>query len=140
MVESYGQIKITTTRNYKFIKKVFASKVCQWLFARIHPNLGIRIANYWSGKSRIATGNLEEKYLGDEKEFLVVYSKEILAKEYFDYMIFGHRHLPLDVSLTPNPSSKEQRIARYINLGDWVKYFTYAVFDGNDLQLLKFES
>ena len=125
---------------YKFIKKVFASKVCQWLFARIHPNLGIRIANYWSGKSRIATGNYEENYLGDEKEFLVVYSKEILAKEYFDYLIFGHRHLPLDVDLTPNPSPKERGTPRYINLGDWVKYFTYAVFDGNDLKLLKFES
>jgi UDP-2,3-diacylglucosamine hydrolase len=130
---------------YKFIKKVFASKVCQWLFARIHPNLGIRIANYWSGKSRIATGNYEEKYLGDEKEFLVVYSKEILAKEHFDYLIFGHRHLPLDIDLTPNPSlpikigTGAERGARYINLGDWVRYFSYAVFDGNDLQLLTFK-
>jgi UDP-2,3-diacylglucosamine hydrolase len=115
---------------YKFIKKVFASKVCQWLFARIHPNLGIRIANYWSGKSRIATGNYDEKYTGDDKEFLVVYSKEILAKEHFDYLIFGHRHLPLDVRI---------QNSRYINLGDWVKYFTYAVFDGSDLKLLTFE-
>ena len=124
---------------YKFIKKVFASKICQLLFARIHPNLGIRIANYWSGKSRIATGTTEEKYLGDEKEFLVVHSKEILSKEYFDYLIFGHRHLPLDIRLTPNPSPRERGTPRYINLGDWVRYFTYAVFDGNDLQLLTFE-
>ena len=116
---------------YKFIKRIFASKVCQWLFARIHPNLGIRIANYWSGKSRIATGNYDEKYMGDEKEFLVVHSKEILAKEHFDYLIFGHRHLPLDIKINQS---------RYLNLGDWVRYFTYAVFDGNDLKLLKFES
>ncbi len=115
---------------YKFIKKVFASRVCQWLFARIHPNLGIRVARYWSGKSRIATGRYEEKYLGDEKEYLAVYSKEILAKEHFDYLIFGHRHLPLDVTFGKS---------RYINLGDWVKYFTYSVFDGNELKLLKFE-
>lgn len=115
---------------YKFIKKVFASTTCQWLFARIHPNLGMRIANYWSGKSRIATGNYEEKYLGDEKEFLVLYSKEILAKEHFDYLIFGHRHLPLDVRIGNS---------RYVNLGDWVNYFTYAIFDGNDLKQLKFE-
>lgn len=115
---------------YKFIKKVFASKVCQWLFARIHPNLGIRIARYWSGKSRIATGRNDEKYLGDEKEYLAVYSKEILSKEHFDYLIFGHRHLPLD---------KTFGNSRYINLGDWVRYFTYAEFDGNELKLLKFE-
>ena len=115
---------------YKFIKKVFASRVCQWLFARFHPNFGIWFANYWSGKSRIATGRTEEKYMGDEKEFLTVYSKEILSKEYFDYLIFGHRHLPLDIKINQS---------RYINLGDWVRYFTYAVFDGNELQLLKFE-
>jgi UDP-2,3-diacylglucosamine hydrolase len=115
---------------YKFIKKVFASRVCQWLFARIHPNLGISIARYWSGKSRIATGRNDEKYLGDEKEYLAVYSKIILTKEHFDYFIFGHRHLPLD---------KTFGSSRYINLGDWVRYFTYAVFDGNELKLLKFE-
>jgi UDP-2,3-diacylglucosamine hydrolase len=115
---------------YKFIKKVFASPISQWLFARIHPNLGISIARYWSGKSRIATGRNDEKYLGDEKEYLAVHSKNILAKEHFDYLIFGHRHLPLDIKLDSS---------RYINLGDWVRYFTYAVFDGSDLQLLKFE-
>lgn len=115
---------------YKFIKKVFASRVCQWLFARIHPNLGIRIARYWSGKSRIATGRNDEKYLGDEKEYLAVYSKRILSKEHFDYLIFGHRHLPLDITFGKS---------RYINLGDWVRYFTYAVFDGSELKLLKFE-
>ncbi|MBP6656822.1 MAG: UDP-2,3-diacylglucosamine diphosphatase, partial [Bacteroidia bacterium] len=64
---------------YKFIKKVFASKVCQWLFARLHPNFGIGIANYFSKKSRIATGTTDEKFLGEEKEWLVIYSKEILA-------------------------------------------------------------
>lgn len=115
---------------YKFIKRLFASRVCQWLFARLHPNLGISIARYWSGKSRIATGRNDEKYLGDEKEYLAVHSKNILAKEHFDYLIFGHRHLPLDIKLDNS---------RYINLGDWVRYFTYAVFDGSDLQLLKFE-
>ena len=115
---------------YKFIKKVFASRLCQWLFARIHPNLGIGIARYWSGKSRIATGRNDEKYLGDDKEYLAVHSKEILAKEHFDYLIFGHRHLPLEITLGKS---------RYVNLGDWVRYFTYAVFDGNELMLLKFE-
>jgi UDP-2,3-diacylglucosamine hydrolase len=127
---------------YKFIKKVFASRFCQWLFARIHPNLGISIARYWSGKSRIATGRNDEKYLGDEKEYLAIHSKELLAKEHFDYLIFGHRHLPLDIRLTPQsplPAGEENTASRYINLGDWVRYFTYAVFDGTELKLLKFE-
>ncbi len=113
---------------YKFIKKVFASKVCQWLFARLHPNFGIGIANYFSKKSRIATGTSDEKFLGDEKEWLVIYSKEILAKKHFDYLIFGHRHLPLDIKIDSS---------RYINLGDWIQYFTYGVFDGEKFELKK---
>jgi UDP-2,3-diacylglucosamine hydrolase len=116
---------------YKFIKKIFANKISQWLFARLHPNFGIGMANFWSRRSRIATGNYDEKYLGDDKEYLVLFAKEILKKEQIDYFIFGHRHLPLDVKITEK--------CRYINLGDWIKYFTYAVFDGKNLELKKFE-
>lgn len=115
---------------YKFIKKVFASKVCQWLFARLHPNFGIGIANYFSKKSRIATGTTDEKFLGEEKEWLVIYSREILAKKHFDYLIFGHRHLPLDIKIDDS---------RYLNLGDWIRYFTYGVFDGESFELKVFE-
>ena len=114
---------------YKFIKKVFANKFSQWLFARLHPNLGIGMANFWSKKSRIATQLEEEKYLGDDKEFLVMFCKETLAKEHFDYLIFGHRHLPLDLKINSS---------RYINLGDWFRYNSYAVFDGAELELKYF--
>jgi UDP-2,3-diacylglucosamine hydrolase len=127
---------------YKFIKKIFASKVCQWLFARLHPNLGVGIANYFSRKSRIATGTVDETYHGEEKEWLVIHSKELLAKKHFDFLIFGHRHLPLDISLTPTLSKGEGEnptLSRYINLGDWVKYNTYAVFDGETMELKTFE-
>jgi UDP-2,3-diacylglucosamine hydrolase len=116
---------------YKFIKKVFASPVSQWLFARLHPNLGIGIANYFSGRSRIATGTLDEKFLGEEKEWLVIHSKELLQKRHYDYLVFGHRHLPLDMALEGN--------SRYINLGDWIRYNSYAVFDGTDLRLEYFK-
>jgi UDP-2,3-diacylglucosamine hydrolase len=116
---------------YKFIKKVFRSPISQWLFARLHPNLGISMADFWSKKSRVATGNDDEKFLGDENEWLVLYSKEILAKQHFDYFIFGHRHLPLDIDLGKN--------SKYVNLGDWIKYNTYAVFDGENLQLTTYK-
>src|SRR5687768_14122903 len=58
---------------YKFLKKIFASKTCQWLFARIHPNLGMAIANTWSRKSRITNMKKEEKFEGEEGEFLLAY-------------------------------------------------------------------
>ena len=112
---------------YKFIKKVFASPVCQWLFARLHPNAGIGLANYFSGKSRIATGTTDEKFLGEEKEWLIIHSKELLQKKHYDYLVFGHRHLPLDIMLDEK--------SRYINLGDWIRYNSYAVFDGQELKL-----
>jgi len=115
---------------YKLLKKFFRSKVCQWLFERIHPNLGVGVANRWSQHSRIVQGhNLVRKDI--EQEWLVAFSREQLRIKYYDYLIFGHRHLPLDIQLDDN--------SRYINLGEWVNYFSYAVFDGQKLELKYFE-
>lgn len=116
--------------SYKLLKKIFASKLCQWLFARIHPNLGIWIADKWSRSSRIANDS-KEQFLGDDKEWLAIYAKEVLQKEHFDYFIFGHRHLPLEITLQEN--------SRYINLGEWVHHRTYAKWNADGIKLLKFE-
>ncbi|MEI5985832.1 UDP-2,3-diacylglucosamine diphosphatase [Sphingobacterium sp. PU5-4] len=111
---------------YKFLKKIFRSRFCQWLFARLHPNLGIGIATRWSKHSRIANNN-EEKFLGEENEWLIVYSKEILQGEHYDYFIFGHRHLPYERSIGNHST--------IVNLGEWINYNTYAVWDGEQLTL-----
>lgn len=112
---------------YKFIKKVFRNPVCQWLFGQLHPTWGIGLANYFSRKSREKTGSSDEHFLGEENEWLVIYSKEVLQREHFDFFVFGHRHLPLDISLPGN--------SRYINLGDWIRTFTYGVFDETGMHL-----
>lgn len=114
---------------YKLIKKIFKNKLCQWLFERIHPNLGISIAQYWSKKSRIANGEKDESYHG-EKEWLTQFCKEKMKTIEVDYFIFGHRHLPLEVDLGNNTT--------YINLGEWVNYNSYAVFDGKKLELKRY--
>lgn len=116
-------------KGYKFIKKVFAARWSQWLFARLHPNFGIGLANYFSRKSRAATGNDDELFLGEENEWLVQYCKEVEQTESNDFYIFGHRHLPLQIQINDR--------ARYINLGEWLNYQTYAEFDGKELKLLK---
>jgi UDP-2,3-diacylglucosamine hydrolase len=113
-------------KGYKFLKKIFSNKLCQWLFARIHPNLGISIAEYWSKKSRIANGQKDETFHGDN-EWLTQFCKETLKTKKIDYFIFGHRHLPLEIDLGND--------SHYINLGEWVNYNSYAVFDGNKLEL-----
>ncbi|MBL6663846.1 MAG: UDP-2,3-diacylglucosamine diphosphatase [Flavobacteriales bacterium] len=114
---------------YKLIKKIFKNKLCQWLFERIHPNLGISIAQYWSKKSRIANGEKDENFHG-EKEWLTQFCKEKMKTIDVDYFIFGHRHLPLEVNLGNNTT--------YINLGEWVNYNSYAVFDGKKLELKRY--
>lgn len=113
---------------YKFLKKFFASSICQWLFARLHPNLSFGIANYFSKKSRLATGKNDEVFKGEENEWLFIFCKEMLKQKHFDFFIFGHRHLSLD--LKPGENS------RYINLGEWIHQQTYAVFDGENLELI----
>jgi len=118
-------------RGYKFIKAVFRNKVCQWLFARFHPNFGIGLANFFSRKSRVATGTSDAKFYGEDKEMLIQYCKKRLETEKFDFFIFGHRHLPIDFNLPKN--------TRYINIGDWITYFSYGVFDGKTFELRYFE-
>lgn len=116
---------------YKFLKKVFRNPLSQFLFNLLHPAWGMGLANFFSRKSRNKTGKSDEFFLGEEKEWLIVFSKQTLAKEHYDYFIFGHRHLPLDIQLTNQ--------SRYINLGDWIKYFTYAEFDGHQILLKKLD-
>ena len=113
---------------YKFIKKIFRNPVCNWLFGILPPAIGMGVADYFSSRSRAQSGNTEEVFLGEDKEWLITYSKELLKTTHTDFFVFGHRHLPIDFRL--NESS------RYINLGDWINYFTYAVFDGEDVKLL----
>lgn len=114
---------------YKILKRFFRSNICQWLFARLHPNLGIGIAQYWSKSSRIANNNREE-FKGIENEWLYFFCEQKLQAQHYDYFVFGHRHLPLDIPLSNQ--------SRYINLGEWINYNTYAVFQDGILKLEEF--
>jgi len=98
----------------------------------IPPVIGLGIAQYFSKKSRIAASREPERFLGEENEWLIVYAKEVLIKESYDYFIFGHRHLPIDFALNEK--------SRYINLGEWINYNSYAVFDGENIELKYFKS
>lgn len=118
---------------YKMLKKVFTNPIAQWLFAFLHPYWGIGLATYSSQTSRNAQiGDGTDVYLGDDKEWLFQHAKTVSAqKPSIDYFVFGHRHLPID--------RKVNAKSRYVNLGDWINYFTYAEFDGKDLLLKNFE-
>lgn len=116
---------------YKVLKRFFNSSFCQWLFARIHPNLGMAIAQRWSRHSRISNiKKQEEQFKGEDKEYLLSYCRETEKTKHYDFYVFGHRHLPLDLKV--NESS------RYINLGEWVHFTTYAEYNGEKITLKTF--
>lgn len=117
---------------YKILKKFFNSGLCQWLFARIHPNLGMRIAHYWSRKSRINNVSRAETFKGEENEYLHLWCRQQEEQMHRNYYIFGHRHLVLDL-----PVSKD---SRYLNLGEWVHHQTYCVYDGTKAELKTFDA
>lgn len=128
----HGDGKGPEDYGYKVLKKIFASPLCQWLFARLHPNFGIWLATTLVVKTKKEKPNVPSFY-GMKHERLYQYalrkSKTITA----DYFIFGHRHLPINTIL---PDGK----SRYINLGDWLIHNSYAVFDGKEVTIEFFES
>ena len=116
---------------YKVLKKIFRSRLCQWLFARIHPNFGVGLANFWSGRSR-KVGAKDITKINLQQDWLIIYSKEVLQTTYYDYLVFGHRHMPMDIDLDGK--------SHYVNLGEWVyHYCSYGEFDGTDMHIKYFE-
>lgn len=114
-------------KGYKRMKKVFTNPVSKWLYKWLHPDIGVNLAQYLSTKNKLISGDEDIKFLGEENEWLVQYAKKKLEAKHYDYFVFGHRHLPMTIALNEN--------SKYINTGDWITHFTYAVFDGNDLEL-----
>ncbi|MDH5608077.1 MAG: UDP-2,3-diacylglucosamine diphosphatase [Cyclobacteriaceae bacterium] len=115
---------------YKLLKKIFRSPLAQWAFKWLHPSLGMALANSWSAKSRIANDIKGHDY-DESSEWLLDFCREMEIKDHHDYYIFGHRHLPLEIEVSP--------ASQYINLGEWVLACTYAAYDGKTVNLLKFE-
>ncbi|MEO6347860.1 MAG: UDP-2,3-diacylglucosamine diphosphatase, partial [Aquaticitalea sp.] len=117
-------------KGYKRMKKVFTNPLSKWFFRWLHPDFGVKLAQYMSVKNKLISGDEDAKFLGDDSEWLVQYSRKKLETQHSDYFVFGHRHLPLEIKLNDKST--------YINLGDWISYYTYGVFDGNNFELKTF--
>lgn len=118
-------------KGYKRLKRVLTSSIFKFVFKWGHPDIGMRIAQYFSIKNKLISGDDDATFLGEENEWLVLYSKRKLETKHHDFFVFGHRHLPLNIKLNEN--------SKYINLGDWIQYFTYAVFNGETLELNEYK-
>ena len=111
---------------YKRMKKVFKNSFFQWCFRWLHPDWGMRLGHYLSVKNKLISGEEDAVFIGEDNEWLAQYAKRKHQEKARDYYVFGHRHIPLNIPI-------EQ--ALYINLGDWISHYTYAVFDGKALEL-----
>jgi UDP-2,3-diacylglucosamine hydrolase len=105
---------------YKRMKKVFTFPFFKWLFRWLHPDIGVKLGHYFSVKNKLISGDEDARFLGEENEWLAQYCRKKLTEKHYDFFVFGHRHLPLEIELNNNST--------YINLGDWIQYFTYGEF------------
>jgi len=114
-------------KGYKRMKKVFTNPFSKWLYRWLHPDIGVKLAQYLSVKNKLISGEEDVKFLGEENEWLVHYCKRKLTKKHYDFFVFGHRHLPMKIQLSEN--------SKYINTGDWISHFTYGIFEGGQMVL-----
>ncbi|WP_233899572.1 UDP-2,3-diacylglucosamine diphosphatase [Tenacibaculum piscium] len=127
-------------KGYKRMKKVFTFPMFKFMFKWLHPDIGVRIGQYMSVKNKMISGDDDAKFLGNDKEWLVQYCKRKLEIKHYDYFVFGHRHLPLEIDVSKKVSEEtSEEKSMYINTGDWVKYFTYAVFEHEKLSLKEYK-
>ncbi|MCF8361757.1 MAG: UDP-2,3-diacylglucosamine diphosphatase [Prolixibacteraceae bacterium] len=118
-------------KGYLVLKKFFTSKTAQFLYSRLHPNFAFWIGHKWAKHSRLAKGTDPEVSKGPDFETCVTFAKRHLEKEHIDYFLFGHRHVMMDEQLNEK--------SRLLILGEWINYFSYAVFDGKELKLKQFD-
>lgn len=116
--------------NYKRMKKVFTNPISKWLYSWLHPDIGMKLAQYLSIKNKLISGDENVAFLG-ENEWLLLYCKRKLEVKQYDFFVFGHRHLPLEIEINPN--------AKYINTGDWITYYSFAVFEKESILLKSFK-
>lgn len=128
----HGDGKGPGDKGYKRMKKLFTNPFSKGLFRWLHPDIGVKLAQYFSVKNKLISGDSDVKFLGEDKEWLILYSKRKLETKHYNYLIFGHRHLPMKISVGEN--------SEYVNLGDWIVYFTYGVFDGDTFEIKTFGS
>lgn len=117
---------------FKFVRSAFHSTFMQRLFATlVHPNWAMWIGYKWSGNSRLKESDKNNDYMGEDKEHLVLHTKNIMQKHKANFYVYGHRHIVLDLMIN--------RDSRVIILGDWISNFSYGVLQQGQFSMEYFE-
>lgn len=122
---------------YKILKKVFTNPLAQWLFGFLHPNVGIRLATFWSSTRKESAISKGEQAFKPETDYILSYVNETaVLKPTTEAFVFGHRHHPIAYSLATGGT--------YYNLGDWFNpHFKNAYFlqlDENKIDFIHFNA
>lgn len=119
---------------FRFIRKLFRNKLCQKLYAAIHPRWTVGLAHAWSAGNRDFAHYRRPRYKGPDRDPLALFAKEYLrdVDPGIDYFVFGHEHLLVREQVGPR--------SQMVILGDWLTRMSYAVFDGQNIELCQFES
>ncbi len=117
---------------FRTLRALFRNPTLQRLFSAVHPRWSVELGLEWARRSRLKrVNNRDPEYLGENNEPLVLFSKDYLRTHpTINYFIYGHRHIMLDLLLSKS--------CRLTILGDWINYFSYAVFDGENFFLEQF--
>jgi len=124
---AHGDGLFAEEKGFKFIRSIFHNKTCQKLFRLVPPSIGQNFGYAWSENNRKKILHIENKYLGEENEFLVKFAKKYVETHDVDFLLFGHRHIELDLQL--------KNKSRVIILGDFIGIYSYGVFDGENFRL-----
>ncbi len=123
---AHGEGLGTRSAGFKLLLKIFRNKPLRAMYSALHPSLGVGFGHRWSLSSRLGKG-ITTGFMGEEKEDLVRYSRNMLEKEKLDYFIYGHRHLAMSLRISEG--------SEIVFLGDWITSSSFAEWDGNDLVL-----
>ncbi len=116
---------------YKNLKRLFRNPMAQWAYSQLHPDLASKIATISSRASRKKTAGSDAIFLGADKEWLIMHSNFVLQSQHIDYFVYGHRHLPMALPLGQK--------SKFINLGDWLHYDTFGLWDSAEFSLNQWE-
>ncbi len=127
---AHGDGLDSNDKGYLFLKRMFTSKPLQWLFSRLHPNFALYLAHKWSAASRLSKNDYRDDFMVNQ-DGMYKFAADFLQTNSIDYFVMGHRHRMVNERMNEN--------TRFVLLGDWIRSFSYGIFDGDNFELKKYK-
>lgn len=128
---THGDLGNPKEVSYRLLRKVLRSRPVQFARSLLPGTWVFEIGRKTSHFSRKYQGPVNSLREDSIREVYRDSARQLWARG-FDLVIMGHTHIPDDWA-----EKVGNRSCRYINLGDWVKNFTYLEFDGSNFYTKK---